>query len=184
MARLMFDGLDGIDDEGLAAAAGLRAEWRADEEAWTRAALERWEHDRTLLDVLRACMHRGDTVALAFPGRTFRGVVSAVGADLARVETVDGSVDAHLCPTAVLSLCVVATARAGGDRGDPSVATFRARLLQLEGNVVQLGVRVSDGALAGELRVGRDHVSVVDRDGARRYVPTGSVSWVRPVDVD
>jgi hypothetical protein len=176
--------LDGIDDEGLAAAAGLRAQWRAEEEQWTRAALERWEHDRTLLDVLRACMHRGDTVALAFADRTFTGVVTAVGADLARVETVDGSVDAHLGATAACSLRVITTARAGGERGDPSVATFRARLLHLEGGVVQLGVRAPDDAVVGELRVGRDQVSVVDRDGARRYVPITSVSWVRPVDVD
>ncbi len=176
--------LEGFDAADLAAAAALRAEWRADEDAWTRAALEQWEHDRTLLDVLHTCMHRGDTVALDFPGRTFIGVVSAVGVDLARLATPDGSVDAHLGPAAVLSLRVVTPARAGGGRGDPSITTFRARLLHLEGTFVQLGTRVRDDACSGELRVGRDHVSVLDRDGVRRYVPIESVTWVRPLDVD
>ena len=181
--------LDGIDDADLAVAAALRAEWRAEENEWTRAALARWEHDRTIVDVLHACMHRGDTVALAFPGRTFVGVVTAIGDDLVRLATADGSIDAHLDPVATFSLRVVTPARAGGERGDPTTATFRARLLQLEGSIVQAGFRGCDGrqgddALTGQLCVGRDQISVVNRDGARRYLPIGSVAWVRPVDVD
>jgi hypothetical protein len=173
---------DGIDDADLAVAAALRAEWRADEHAWTRAALEQWEHDRTLVDVLRTCLHRGDTVALELPGRAFVGIVSAVGDDIARVATPDGSVDVQLVPTAAFVLRIVAPARAGGQRGDPTIATFRARLLQLEGVVIQLGVAAREDELTGQLCVGRDQISVVDREGARRYVPIGSVSWVRPVD--
>lgn len=176
--------LDGIDDADLAVAAALRAEWRAEENEWTRAALAQWEHDRTIVDVLRACMHRGDTVALEFPGRTFVGVVTAVGEDLVRLATADGSIDAHLDPVATFSLRVVTPARAGGERGDPTTATFRARLLQLEGSIVQVGFPGRDDALTGQLCVGRDQISVVDRDGARRYLPVGSVPWVRPVDVD
>ncbi len=176
--------LEGFDAADLAAAAALRAEWRADEDAWARAALEQWEHDRTLLDVLRTCMHRGDTVAFEFTGRTFVGALSAVGADLARLATTDGSVDAHLDGAAVLVVRVVVAARAGGGRGDRSITTFRARLLHLEGTLVELGTRVHDDALIGELGVGRDQVRVLDGDGAARYVPIGSVNWVRPVDVD
>ena len=176
--------LDGIDDDDLAVAAAVRAEWRADELAWTRAALEQWEHDRTLADVLRACMHRGDKVALEYPGRTFVGVVAAVGDDLVRLATADGSLDAQLGPTGVLLLRVVEPARAGGHRGDETIATFRARLLQLEGAATRVGVTASTDELTGRLCVGRDQVSVVDRDGVRRYVPIGSVTWVRPLDVD
>ena len=176
--------LDGIDDADLAVAAALRAQWRDDEHEWTRAALARWEHGRTLADVLRACMHRGDTVALESPGRSFLGVVTAVGEDLVRVATADGSIDARLDPGAPLVLRVVRAARTGGERGDRSTATFRARLLELEGTVVQVGLRADDDALTGALCVGRDQLSVVDPDGARRYVPIGSVTWVRPVDVD
>jgi hypothetical protein len=176
--------LEGIDDADLAMAAALRAEWRAEEHEWTRAALERWEHDQTLADVLRACMHRGDTVAMEFRGHSFVGRVTAVGGDIAQLTAVDGSIDAQLGPHAAFGLRVVAPARDGGERGDQTVSTFRARLLQLEGAVVHLAVSVRDEALLGRLGVGRDQVSVVSRDGVRCYVPIGSVAWVRPVDVD
>ena len=130
-----------FDDVDLATAAALRAEWRAEEAAWTRAALEQWEHDRTFVDVLQSSLHRGDRVALEFPGRTFTGVLTAVGDDVARLATVDGSVDAHLTPsTSCIALRIVEPARAGGDRGDRTVATFRARSLQLEGTTVELAV--------------------------------------------
>ena len=177
--------LDGYDDAALATAAALRAEWRADHAEWTRAALEVWEHERTLVDVARSCLHRGDTVALEFPGRTFTGVLTAVGDDVARLAIADGSVDAHLTSSNPgLVLRVLQPARAGGDRGDPTVVTFRARLLQLEGTMVELAVGGREATLRGTLGVGRDQLSVVDRDGVRAYVPTGSVTWVRPVDVD
>jgi hypothetical protein len=175
---------EGIDDADLAAAAALRAEWRAEEDVWTRAALEQWEHDRTLADILRECLHRGDTVALEFPGTTFVGVVSAVGDDVVRLATADGSVDAQLGPAPACSLRVVLSARAGGGRGDPTTATFRARLLQLEGAEVQIGFVAHHDAVYGQLGVGRDQVNLLDRDGVRRYVPIASVTWVRPVDVD
>ncbi|MDQ1430882.1 MAG: hypothetical protein QOF40_1484 [Actinomycetota bacterium] len=176
--------LDGIDDADLAAAAALRAEWRADELEWTRAALERWEHDRTLADVLRACMHRGDTVALELPGCTFTGVVAAVAVDLVRLATTEGSVDAQLAPTGAFVLRVVEPARAGGQRGDETIASFRARLLQLEGAMTRVGLSARADELTGRLCVGRDQLGVIDRDGVRRYVPIASVAWVRPLDVD
>jgi hypothetical protein len=175
---------EGIDDADLALAAAVRAEWRADELEWTRAALEQWEHERTLADVLRACMHRGDTVAFEFPARTFVGVVTAVADDVVRLATTDGSVDAQVGPTCAFLLRVVEPARAGGQRGDETIATFRARLLELEGAVTRVGVAARTDELAGRLGVGRDQISVVDRDGVRRYVPIGSVTWVRPLDVD
>ncbi len=49
---------------------------------------------------------------------------------------------------------------------------------------MHLGLRAPHGVVAGELLVGRDQVSVRDRDGRRTYVPIGSVCWVRPVEVD
>jgi hypothetical protein len=176
--------LDGIDDDDLAVAAAVRAEWRADELEWTRAALEQWEHDRTLADVLRAFMHRGDTVALEFTGHTFVGVVTAVADDMVRLATTEGSVDAHLGTAGAFLVRVVEPARAGGQRGDEMIATFRARLLQLEGVATSLGVAARADELTGRLCVGRDQISVVDRNGARRYVPMASVAWVRPLDVD
>ena len=63
------------------------------------------------------------------------------------------------------------------------MSTFVARLRQLEGTTVRLGVDAGD-EVTGVLGLGRDHVSVTDRDGGRGYVPMASVRWVRPDDVD
>jgi len=71
-----------FDDVDLPAAGALRAAWRAEEAEWSRAALERWEHDRTLADVLRDCMHRGDTVAVDVDAQVFAGAVASVGVDM------------------------------------------------------------------------------------------------------
>jgi hypothetical protein len=168
----------------LATAGELRAEWRAEEAEWSRAALERWEHDRTLVDVLRDCMHRGDVVALTFATVTFTGVVTSVGDDLARIAMPDGAVDVHVTTHLPAVLRVVTPARRGGGRGDTTVTTFAARLRQLEGTRLRLGVGMCDEALDGTLLVGREQVSVVGREGARAYVAIGSVAWVRPVEVD
>ena len=59
---------DALDDGDLhARSAAVRAEWRDDEEAWTRAAFEHWEHRRTLVDIVRDCMIRADEVILTTP---------------------------------------------------------------------------------------------------------------------
>ena len=168
----------------LATAAALRAEWRAEEAEWSRAARERWEHGRSLVDVLRDCMHRGDTVAVEVGPLTFTGTVRSVGDDVVRIETPEGSVDVRVAPDTPAVVRIVTSARAGGGRGDASVPTFLARLRQLERSRVRLGLRGPRESIEGEVLVARDHVSVVDGDGRRAYVPIGSVCWVRPVDVD
>jgi hypothetical protein len=176
----------GDDAELRAAGAAVRAEWRADEEEWTRAALEAWEHERTLVDIARECMHRGDTIAIAVSGHAFTGAVVAVGDDVVRVATVSGSVDVNLDVDGGFMLRSVVAANAGGTRGDNTVATFRARLLELERRHqrVEVGVVMRADTMVGVLRVGRGQVSVEARDRGRTYVPVRAVGWVRPVDVD
>jgi hypothetical protein len=165
--------------------AAARAAWRADEEEWTRAAFEAWDHERALVDVARDCMHRGDTVALLMSQRVFSGLVLAVGDDFVRVGSPTGHVDVRIGDHAQFILRVIAPARAGGWRGTTEIATFRACLLQLEvdGVEVELGVPAAD-AMVGLIYLGGDHVRLECRDGGSAYVPIGSVSWVRPVDVD
>jgi hypothetical protein len=172
----------GLRDVGAAA----RAAWRADEEEWTRAAFEAWEHERALVDVARDCMHRGDTVALLLSQRMFSGLVLAVGHDFVRIGRAKDHVDVQTGAHAQFILRVLAPARAGGSRGTTRIATFRACLLQLEADrvEVELGASVSLDAMVGLIRVGGDHVRLEFGDGGRAYVPIGSVSWVRPVDVD
>ncbi len=92
-------------------AASVRAEWRADEEQWSRAALERWEHARGLADVARDAMRRGDTVAFAFTEVTWTGVLVAVGDDVARLDVGSAFVDLRLAADSPFVLRVRAGCR-------------------------------------------------------------------------
>ncbi len=172
-----------FDEPELAAAHTVRAAWRADEETWARAALARWEHERALVDVLRDCMHRGDTVAFGFASCTFTGLLTAVGRDVARITTPAGGVDVRVDATMPAVVRLVGQARGGGARGDDTATSFVARLRQLDGTTVRLGVDAGD-EVTGALGLGRDHVSMTDRAGGCCYVPMGSVRWVRPDDED
>jgi hypothetical protein len=166
--------------EGFGDAAGAaRSEWRADEDAWTRAAIERWQHERTIVDVLRECMHRGDTVTVQFPHRVFSGPVGAVGDDLFSLELVDGRVDVSTGRVAHFVLRIATRARAGGQRGD-DVTTMRVRLLELETarRDVEVGTATMGDVARGQLRVGREHVLVRAPDTVDTVVPIGSVAWV------
>ncbi|MGH9025660.1 MAG: hypothetical protein ACRDWD_06005 [Acidimicrobiia bacterium] len=176
------------DPELAAEAAAARAEWRAEEEEWTRAEAERWVHRRTLVDLAREYLHRGDEVAVVAAGVTFCGELTRVGTDWLQVQTMSGRVDVALTlnladgpagaqPAPVL-IRRTERARAGGRRDDGAVATFRARLLEHETNgaVVVVGSRLLPGELRGVLAVGADHV-LVCAEGVETAVPW--VEWVR-----
>jgi hypothetical protein len=177
---------DALDDDLRARGAALRAEWRAEEEEWTRAAFEHWEHSRRLLDVARECMHRGDTVAIATSAGSVRGRVLGVGQDTLRVGADRAPVDVRVSPGTTVVLRVDAHARGGGVRGDEPSITFRARLLEHEvaGRTVELGVGVPARAVTGVVRVGVDHVRVIDRDGTPSYVSLAAIAWMRGLDDD
>jgi hypothetical protein len=160
-------------------AAAVRAEWRADEEQWARAALERWEHGRGLADVLRDCMHRDDVVTCELPTVTWTGAVVAVGVDVVRLAVGEAPVDVRLTADAPF----VVRARPGtgpGARDGSALTTFLARVRELDGTAVSIGTPT--GSLEGRMRLGRDQVRVTDRDGGIAYVPSGSVWWVRALD--
>jgi hypothetical protein len=174
---------DSVSDD----AATARAEWRAEEEQWSRAALERWEHGRGLADVVRDSMHRGDTVTFGFPSHAWTGVVVAVGRDVARVATGDTRVDIRLGVDAPFVLRVragmhvdVHAARGAAGRDDSTLTTFTARWREVDGTALCIGT--STGPLEGRLRIGVDQLRVTDLDGGLAYVPMDSVWWVRPLD--
>jgi hypothetical protein len=166
----------------------MRAELRADEEDWTRAAVQHWAHARTLADLAREIAARGDAVVVETTGRTFRGVIVAVGDDRLDLATSSGVVHVRLAladaigsPLAPIALYRAERARRGGMRPPPALVTFRARLLELEagGVPVRVGASVVGGEFVGVLTVGRDHVVV---HGARETVLP--VCWVSYVAVD
>jgi hypothetical protein len=167
-----------VDDD----AAAVRAEWRVEEEQWSRAALERWEHGRTLADVLRDARDRGDSVTLVFASVAWSGRVAAVGDGVARVDAGSGApVDVRLGPDAPFVLRVRAGARDTPWARAP-LTTFTARLRELDGTAVCIGTAA--GVLEGSLRIGHDQVRVTAADGGVAYAPAGSVSWVRVVADD
>jgi hypothetical protein len=109
------------------------------------------------------------------------GEVIGVGRDVVRVAGAHAIVDIRLDVGAPF---VLHTRHSDfdGRRGDAGVTTFAARLRELDGTCMSIGV--SAGSLEGTLRVGSDQLRVIDGDGACVYVPTGSVWWLRPLDDD
>jgi hypothetical protein len=168
---------DPLERSGIGdAAAAARAEWRTEEDEWRRAAVEQWHHGRTLLDVVRDCMHRGDTVSVRIGTVTVTGTVCAVGDDVVSVAAPDGRADFLADARTPLLVRVVERAPRGGTRGEPCT-TFRARLLELEASeeVVEIATASGDAA-RGRLVVGRDHL-VADDD----VVALTAVACVRVV---
>jgi len=164
-----------------------REAWRAEEEEYTKAALRQWARHRDLLDVVRELQHRGDTISVQVGRVVFVGVVDAVGRDYLQLRTDGGRVDIRLAshtpegaPIPVVR--VVRRARHGGRRAEANAPSFRARLLEYDGDEIEavVGVPSVEDELRGCLVIGRDHVVVRDRDGGETYVPFGAVAWVRP----
>jgi hypothetical protein len=167
-------------------AAIARAEWRAEEEQWSRAAFERWEHGRGLVDVVRDCMHRGDTVTFGFPSQAWSGDVVAVGRDVACVDTGAARVAIRLRADAPFVLRVRSSnvgtrdRNAAAGRDDGPLTTFTARLREVDGTALCIGT--SAGPLEGRLRIGVDQLRLTHVAGGVAYVPIDSVWWLRPLD--
>jgi hypothetical protein len=176
-----------------AATGSMREAWRTEEEEWSRAAAAQWAHGRSLVDVARELMHRGDTVSVTAGGAVFTGAVTDVGVDVMRVHTAAGAVDVQLAAVttgsgeqrhirlpAPVVLRVVERARSGG-RSSGGGGTFRARLLEHEADGIELAVgsALLGDDLYGTVTVGRDQVRVCDRDGGETYLPIAWISWVR-----
>ena len=161
-------------------AADARAAWRADEEEWTAAALAQWHHGRTLVDVAREHLHRGDTITVSWAGATTRltGVVMGVGADVVALSVGSTRVDLALHAHTPIVWRVAQRAHDGGSRGH-ALNGFRARLLELEAAADVVDVGLDDEVVVGRLTVGRDHVVVVD-DDLTTVVAISALRYVRP----
>jgi hypothetical protein len=178
-----FDDLTG-DPQLESAAGAAREELRAEEEEYARAAARQWARHRDLLDVARELQHRGDTVAIDVGETSFRGLIAAVGRDYVQVATPAGRVDVPVVTASgalPLVIRVVERARRGGRRAEPGAQTFRARLLEYDGDEVDalIGSALLRDDLRGRLTVGRDHVVVHGRDGDETYQPLAWIAWVR-----
>ena len=185
-SREPFDDLTG-DPELEEAAGAAREERRAEEEEYAHAAARQWARHRDLLDIARELQHRGDTVAMHVGESSFRGVIDAVGADYIQLRTPAGRVDIALVvgrerTPVPLVIRVVERAREGGRRDEPLARTFRARLLEYDGEETDavIGSSLLRDGLRGRLTIGRDHVVVRDADGGDTYLPLDHVAWAHP----
>jgi hypothetical protein len=181
-----FDELAG-DSELEDAAGAAREDRRAEEDEYAHAAARQWARHRDLLDITRELQHRGDTVAMQVGESSFRGVIDAVGADYVQLRTPAGRVDIALVVSrertpVPLVIRVVERAREGGRRAEPLARTFRARLLEYDGEEIDavIGSAFLRDALRGLLTIGRDHVAVHDADGSDTYLPLDNVAWAHP----
>jgi hypothetical protein len=118
---------------------------------------------------------------------SFRGVIDAVGADYVQLRTSAGRVDialvvSHERTPVPLVIRVVERAREGGRRAEPLARTFRARLLEYDGEEIDavIGSPLLPDSLRGRLTIGRDHVVVSDADGGDTYLPLDHVAWAHP----
>jgi hypothetical protein len=173
-----FDDLPNDPDLTVAASA-LREEWRLEEEEYTLAAEQHWAHSRTLRDVARELMHRGDVAAIEVGRSIFTGTIVAVGDDYLQLASPAGAIDVRLTGVPLL-VRVIERARAGGCRAEPGSVSFRARLLEHEmsGSEIILGSGSGRDELRGRIVVGRDQVQVSGADGDA-YLPIGGIAWAR-----
>jgi hypothetical protein len=178
-----FDDLAG-DAELEQAAGAAREDRRAEEEEYAHAAARQWARHRDLLDITRELQHRGDTVAVHVGESSFRGVIDTVGADYIQLRTPAGRVDiallvGHERTPLPLVIRVVERARKGGRRAEPRARTFRARLLEYDGEEIDavIGSPLLRDGLRGRVTIGRDQVAVHDADGSDTYLPMDHVAW-------
>ena len=165
-----------------AAGAAMREEWRAEQESVTDDAVEQWRHSRTLLDLARDLMHRGDHVAIIAGAHRAVGVIVEVARDRVAVfdDVHDARVDVQIAETIPWSLTVVERARSGG-RSGAQFASFRARLLELEGRAVTIATMLGPDRVTGTLGVGVDVVMVTTAVG-ETLIPLSSVVSVAPAE--
>jgi hypothetical protein len=159
----------------------MREEWRAEQEAATRDAAEQWRHSRTLLDLAREHMHRGDRVAITAAGHRTVGAIIEVASD--RIALLDETTrtDVHVTDAVPLAFGVVERARAGG-RAGARTASFRARLLEMEtvGARVVVATSIGPDPFIGTISVGTDLIVVATAAGTETVITLAAVASVSP----
>lgn len=146
-------------------AAVMDAEVRAEQADYERMALQAEWRARSLADVARELMVRGDLVEVRTGAALLVGRIVHVGTDLAVLRTARGPVDVVL-PRAH-RVRVIERARSGGTPPARGARTFRARLTEHQVAAVGLTLLTADGEeVEGVVEaVAEDHVLVSTRHG-------------------
>ncbi|HUG83596.1 MAG TPA: DUF2642 domain-containing protein, partial [Euzebya sp.] len=168
----------GHEDEIERVAATMDAEVRAEQAAYEAMALQAEWRARTLADVARELVVRGDHIEVRAAGQSFSGTVVHAGADYAVLDTRRGPVDLVL--TRGDHLRVTQRVREGGRAPGRGAKTLRARLTEHEVSGQRLCLLTADGEVEGTLdAVAVDHVLVATRRG-QVVVPQTAVVAVWP----
>lgn len=175
----MGEGTDAFDDLGRELRERVGTELRAETEETERLAAQAGRRKRTLTDVARDLVARGDRVAVGVPGRLFTGVVTYAAGDLLVLQTAGGRVDVNL--RAPAHLRVVERAPSGGAASGDGPSSFKARLFEIEmsGASVELGCTTVGQEQPGTIAaVAVDHLIWRDRDGQEWFLPLVAVTHV------
>ena len=153
-------------------------EWRADAEAAEREAARAARRRRSVADVARIHMARGDEVVLALPGRRFAGAVRAAAGDLVALDTPTGRVDVRV--TGPVTLTVTRASAGAGREPRAGAGSFLARLreLEMEARPVRLGLSGHAEELSGRLAVAADDHVVLDTGEGEVVVALAGLLWV------
>ncbi len=156
---------------------GVGQQWRAEFEATEFESHQDRLRRRTLRDVGKMLLHRGDRLTLQAGSLRLSGQVTAGGADYVTINTRQLCADARLGMVALR----VTKRHSGGAHAAGMPSNWRARLTQMEltQESVELHSPSLGVSLAGRIRaVAVDHVWLVDAAGFDSYLPFDEISVV------
>ncbi|MFM7225088.1 MAG: hypothetical protein ACKO1Y_06615 [Actinomycetota bacterium] len=174
---------EGLDQPGLAGvAAGVRAEWRDEQEAADADAATMWRRSRSLTDWLTDRMHAGDWVAVVVGGTRIAGSVEEVGPDLVALRDEFGRTDVNLAVPLPVAFAVRDRVGHGGRRA-ATARNFRDAVAARDGDEVRVAALAVPEGRIGRLRVARDFV-LVGHGPEELVLPLAQTAWVAPVRRD
>jgi hypothetical protein len=175
----MRDGdAEGIDPHLDRVAAAMDAEVRAEQAAYEAEALRAERRRRSLGDVARELVVRGDLVEVVVAGQRLRGTPVHAGRDHLALATPRGQVDVAL---GAMTCLEVLARRPGGAAAGAGPATFRARMTEHEVAASPVVVLLADGGTVEGVvaAAAADHLLLTARRG-EVVVPWAGVAAVWP----
>lgn len=133
----------GPEDDMDKVASFMDAEVRAEQAEYEAMALQAQWRSRSLADVARELMIRGDQIEVVTATRHLSGTMHNVGTDFCVMATPAGPVDVSL--TTLTTLRVVRRVRAGGRPPGSGANTLRARMTEHQTSKTRLTVLLTDG---------------------------------------
>lgn len=156
---------------------GAGREWREEAEE-TEAETHLWRRRRkTLAEVAREALHRGDRVSVTCGERSATGEVVGAGTDYLSLASEALWIDVRLDA----ALIRIEPRPSGGVEQVSGSTTWTARLKEFEqtGEDLELWVPGARQGLHGRIEtVASDHLVVTDRLGGSVYVPVGLAAMV------